>query len=122
LGVITFATAESERRYDQVDLALAEELAVRAALALDNARLYREAQAEIAERRRAERRLAARNAATRALAEATTLAEAAPAILGAICESLGWEWGGFWTVDRERDVLACIETWHLPDRTAPTFD
>ncbi len=44
LGVITLATAESNRYYDANDLALAEDLAHRIALAVDNARLYREAQ------------------------------------------------------------------------------
>lgn len=34
---------QSGRRYDADDLALAEELATRIALAVDNARLYREA-------------------------------------------------------------------------------
>jgi PAS domain S-box-containing protein len=43
LGAITFVSAESGRRYDRADLALAEELARRAALAFDNARLYRAA-------------------------------------------------------------------------------
>jgi PAS domain S-box-containing protein len=43
-GVITFATATSGRRYSTKDVWLAEELARRAALAVDNARLYREAQ------------------------------------------------------------------------------
>jgi PAS domain S-box-containing protein len=44
LGTITLATAESNRHYDVQDLALAEDLAHRIALAVDNARLYREAQ------------------------------------------------------------------------------
>ena len=44
LGAITFAASESERRYSLSDLALAEDLAQRAAFAVDNARLYREAQ------------------------------------------------------------------------------
>ena len=43
LGVITFAMAESGRRYSAADLPLVEDLARRAALAVDNARLYREA-------------------------------------------------------------------------------
>ena len=43
LGVITFAMAESGRRYSPTDLPLVEDLARRAALAVDNARLYREA-------------------------------------------------------------------------------
>jgi signal transduction histidine kinase len=44
LGAITFVWAESRRRYGPSDLALAEELARRTALALDNAQLYEEAQ------------------------------------------------------------------------------
>ena len=43
-GAITFVTAESGRRYDSTDLAFAEDLARRAALAAENARLYRQAQ------------------------------------------------------------------------------
>nr|WP_255527313.1 ATP-binding protein [Oculatella sp. LEGE 06141] len=45
LGVLTFCfTADSGRHYTAHDLALAEELAHRAALALDNAKLYQQAQ------------------------------------------------------------------------------
>ncbi|HVF43984.1 MAG TPA: PAS domain S-box protein [Pyrinomonadaceae bacterium] len=44
LGVITFISAESGRRYGREDLALAENLAHRAGIAVDNARLYRKAQ------------------------------------------------------------------------------
>lgn len=44
LGAITFVTAESGRVYGDADLALAAELARRAALAVENARLYREAE------------------------------------------------------------------------------
>ncbi|MBD1998599.1 PAS domain S-box protein [Leptolyngbya sp. FACHB-541] len=45
LGVLTFCfTAASGRHYTQADIALAEELAHRAALALDNAKLYQQAQ------------------------------------------------------------------------------
>jgi two-component system, OmpR family, phosphate regulon sensor histidine kinase PhoR len=44
LGAISFIAAESGRRYDATDLALATELARRAAIAVDNARLYRTAQ------------------------------------------------------------------------------
>ena len=44
LGAITFVTAESGRRYGAEDLAFAEDLARRASLAVENARLYRQAQ------------------------------------------------------------------------------
>ncbi|HXM79876.1 MAG TPA: GAF domain-containing sensor histidine kinase [Thermoanaerobaculia bacterium] len=43
-GAITFASAESGRSYEPEDLSLAEALAYRASLAIDNARLYSEAQ------------------------------------------------------------------------------
>jgi PAS domain S-box-containing protein len=42
LGAITFVGAESGRTYSEVDLELAEELARRSAMAVDNARLYTE--------------------------------------------------------------------------------
>ena len=41
LGVISFVSAESGRRFTDADLRLAEELALRAAAAVENARLYR---------------------------------------------------------------------------------
>ena len=40
VGVLTFATAESGRRYTAEDLAMAEEVATRASSALENAELY----------------------------------------------------------------------------------
>ena len=48
LGAITLVAAESGRRYTASDLVVAEDLALRAALAVDNARLYREAQEQAA--------------------------------------------------------------------------
>ncbi|HET8755507.1 MAG TPA: SpoIIE family protein phosphatase [Solirubrobacteraceae bacterium] len=47
LGVITFASAESGRSFDEDDLAFAQDLALRAASAVQNARLY-EAQERVA--------------------------------------------------------------------------
>ncbi len=44
LGVLQLVAAESQRRYTPADLSLAEELAHRAALAIDNARLHQECQ------------------------------------------------------------------------------
>ena len=40
LGSITFVTAESKRRLGQIEVRMAEELAARASLAIENARLY----------------------------------------------------------------------------------
>ena len=47
LGTITFVTAESGRRYDEADVHFANELAARAGIGLENARLYAEAQEAI---------------------------------------------------------------------------
>ena len=45
LGAITFVTADDTRRFGDLDVVIAEDLARRAAMAVDNARLHREAQA-----------------------------------------------------------------------------
>jgi PAS domain S-box-containing protein len=73
VGAITFVTAESGRRYGEGDLELAEELARRAALAVDNARLFEEAQKEIAERERSEEALQASEARFRSVVEQSPL-------------------------------------------------
>jgi two-component system, cell cycle sensor histidine kinase and response regulator CckA len=52
LGAITFVMAESGRRYGPNDLVLAEELARRAGLAVDNARLYQETEEALKEKDR----------------------------------------------------------------------
>ena len=44
MGVVTFVSTESGKKYDRRDLALAEEIGRRAGVAIDNARLYQEAQ------------------------------------------------------------------------------
>jgi PAS domain S-box-containing protein len=44
LGALTFMSAQSERLYDDADLRFAEEIASWAALAIDNAQLYRHAE------------------------------------------------------------------------------
>ncbi|HET7459188.1 MAG TPA: CHASE3 domain-containing protein [Gemmatimonadaceae bacterium] len=55
LGAITLCTTESARRYDAADLALAEDLARRAAVAVDNARLFAEAERARADAEQANR-------------------------------------------------------------------
>jgi signal transduction histidine kinase len=50
LGALTFLSAAPGRHYGPADVALAEEIGHHAALAIDNARLYREAQEAVAVR------------------------------------------------------------------------
>jgi PAS domain S-box-containing protein len=66
----------------------------------------------IIERKQAERRLALQYDVARVLAETATLDEAIQKILQTICESLGWEVGAIWNVDRRANVLSCFDLWH----------
>ncbi len=70
----------------------------------------------------AKRRLTAEHVAARALVESATFGDAAPKILEAICEALGWEYGALWRIDREADVLRCVDTWRSSPTEFPEFD
>src|SRR5262245_39236536 len=50
----------------------------------------------------------------RALVECTTLEEAAPRMIAAVCHALGWQCGAIWEADRARQVMRCVGTWHAP--------
>jgi PAS domain S-box-containing protein len=76
---------------------------------------------DISPRKREEARLAAQHAVTRVLAEAPNLASATPRILQAVCESLGWEVGAIWRVDKKEQLLRCVEAWQLPSHTTSDF-
>ncbi len=73
---------------------------------------------DITERKQAERRLGMRNSVSRVLADTTTLAEATPDVIRAICEAELWDFGTIWEVDKISTVLCCRETWHHPDFNA----
>jgi PAS domain S-box-containing protein len=49
-----------------------------------------------------------------ALAESATLEDAAPRMLEAVCQALGWQCGAVWQVNRARNTLRCIGTWSEP--------
>ncbi|MCC6553550.1 MAG: GAF domain-containing protein, partial [Polyangiaceae bacterium] len=72
LGVLSFGVSESSRVYSVDDLVLAAELAHRAALALDNAYLYRQAEDARKEAERSADRAAWLFAVTAALSDAIT--------------------------------------------------
>jgi signal transduction histidine kinase/CheY-like chemotaxis protein len=54
---------------------------------------------DVSERARAERRSRAEHAAARVLAEATSVSEATDRLACAVCDALGWEFGGVWLLD-----------------------
>jgi PAS domain S-box-containing protein len=66
---------------------------------------------DISERKRTEQRRDTQYAIARILAEATTVAEATPAILQALCENLDWQVGMVWDVDPDQSVLRFINCW-----------
>ena len=77
---------------------------------------------DISERRAAKRLQLAQHAVTRVLAEANSLAEAAPRLLRAMCERLDWQHGGLWAVDRNANLLRCVEVWGLPNAKESEFE
>ncbi len=66
---------------------------------------------DITDRRRDERRLASQYAVTRVLSEAATLDEAVPNIIQAVGESLEWDLGVFWRLDKQSGTLRCLHHW-----------
>ncbi|MDB5291465.1 MAG: hypothetical protein JWL69_2706 [Phycisphaerales bacterium] len=71
---------------------------------------------DLTERKRAEQRLGIEQAIVSALAQATTLQEAIPRTLQAVCETADWEWAALWIVDEAKRVLRCSDIWHpAPD-------
>ena len=77
---------------------------------------------DITERKRAERRLAAEHEISYILAVSDTLNAAAPRMIQAICESLNWDAGTLWVVDRNAQLLRCVELWHAPAVDATAFE
>jgi PAS domain S-box-containing protein len=76
---------------------------------------------DITVRKQAERRLSTGYAVTRVLAEAESLASAAPLILMSICEGLDWEVGALWRLDEAANLLRCVSAWHDPQMSFPKF-
>lgn len=77
---------------------------------------------DITVRKETESRLAAQYAVTLALSESNTISEGAARVIQAVCESLGWEYGSLWTVDREANVLRCSQVWQAPGTEAHGFE
>jgi serine phosphatase RsbU (regulator of sigma subunit) len=77
---------------------------------------------EVADSAQAKRRLGVEHAVARILAASTGLTNAAAKILQSISEGLGWDVGALWTLDREAEVLRCIEIWHAPMVEIPVFE
>lgn len=110
LGAIALVTVGNRRRYEEQDLELATDLAARAALAMENARLHRDEQAA---RQRAEseaswmRRLQ-RVSAT--LAASTTVGEVAAGVLAQGIDAVAAASGAVATIDGDGRTIRLVET------------
>ena len=71
---------------------------------------------------RVNRRLKLEYEITRRLGESSSTLEAAPGILQAICETLKWDVGVIWDVDRHATLLRCVEVWQQPVMQATEFE
>lgn len=89
---------------------------------------------DITERLRAEKRKAAQYAIAHSLSESATLSVAAPKILSALCEHLGWDAGQLWIPNHQVTppasagesssmpmVLRCAQLWIKPSVSIPEF-
>ncbi len=69
-----------------------------------------------------QRRQNAQYSIARILADSSSLADATPRLLQAICSSLDWQVGALWKVDDEAKVLRCVELWHTTEGHFPAFE
>ncbi|MBA2690337.1 MAG: EAL domain-containing protein [Burkholderiales bacterium] len=66
------------------------------------------------QRKRVEARQAMEHVVTHLLAESATTAETMPKIIQTICETLGWDYGAYWSLNEQSRSVSCIATWHVP--------
>ncbi len=76
---------------------------------------------DISERKRSEARFNTQYQITRILSESDSMAEAAPKVIQAICQSLDWQCGELWRLDPVRNVLEVGESWHQPSKELAEF-
>ena len=99
IGSLTFVTADSGRSYTEKDLAFAEDLAKRAGLALDNARLFEQERAARHVAESAVDRLSRLHAFTAALAAAVTPEDVTTALVNEGRSAFRADVGGVWLLD-----------------------
>lgn len=116
-----FVWAESNRRYDEQDLALAEELARRAAIALENARIYRAEQATRQAAEQLSERMASLQAITAALSGALTPSQVAEAIIEQGLPALEAAGGVITLIDEAKTELSVLHFGGYSPKQAATW-
>ena len=77
---------------------------------------------DMSEQRDAERHLRAQYAVIEALAHSSTIEDAASWVLRAVAESVHWQVGAMWLVDKTAGELRCIDFWCDAGIDAPAFE
>jgi PAS domain S-box-containing protein len=77
---------------------------------------------DLTEQKRAERHLRAQYAVIEALAQSSTIEAAAVSVLRAVGESLEWQVGAMWLVDKTAARLRCVDFWRADGVNADVFE
>ncbi|MCF2151588.1 PAS domain S-box protein [Desmonostoc muscorum LEGE 12446] len=120
-GAISFFTAESGRHYQQVDLALAEDIARRAATAIDNARLYQETQQAKQAAERSVNRTVLLQSITAALSEALTPQQVADVVMNQGIAALGACAGSVVLLTQGSTTLKVVQATGYPQPLTDTW-
>jgi len=105
VGLVELIDDVKEREYTPDEIRLAESLAVHAAIAIENARLYERAQQEIVERKRVEERLSTVHILGRELVLSRNEQQVAQATVDAAMLLLQCQSCELWLVDEEEKTL-----------------
>lgn len=77
---------------------------------------------DLTDQRRVEHQLRAQYAVVEVLAHAATIDDAAPRVLRAVAEAVGWQVGAMWLVDDTATELRCVDFWQAPAVAAASFE
>ncbi len=115
IGAISFVSSTARRHYDTSDQAVAEQLASRVALAVDNARLYAAAQQSRQRAEESARRTSKLQMITAALAKVLTPVQVAHVVVTQGVESMGAAAGVLVLLPAKDDALQIVQsTGHDP--------
>ncbi|MBD2250081.1 PAS domain-containing protein [Nostoc parmelioides] len=120
-GVISFVTGSSGRQFKQTDLALAEDIARRAATAIDNARLYQETQQAKQAAELAMSRMVRLQSITAALSEALTPQQVADVVVNQGLAALGASAGSVVLLTEGGTTLKIIQAIGYPESVRDTW-
>ncbi|MGI0487304.1 response regulator [Pantanalinema rosaneae CENA516] len=77
---------------------------------------------DVSERKHTQQRLSLQYAAAQLLSESTSLQEATPRLLQAICQTLGWDLGQLWAIDQSANLLRWVASWHRDPLNLAEFE